>query len=792
MFKNYLKIFVRNLWKHVGYSISNIFGLAIGMTACFLILLFVHYELNYNDYYKNYQRTYKVQQKVLLRDKVSIDGQTGYQLASELKNKIPEIENSATVGFVYSEYLSTSDKLTFSEKYGAYADNNIFKVLTFEFLQGNPENALSSPFSVVISDEFAKKYFPGENPMGKIIKSSKNKSLRVTGVTKNLPYNLDFRPNYLVSMSTYKEVAEWKYYDLLENIGSSMFWTLVTLKSNASMQSVNEKIFNFSDRYVTNNYKKLYLKSLVDIHITSDERNDTKIAMYYISGFGIIILILACINFINLSTANSFLRKKEIGIRKVVGASRFALFMQFIGESLFFSFLAILIAAILVIVFLPTFNNVIARHIEINYARDFKFILYLIGTFLVTGFLAGVYPAIFLSGLQPSHVIKGNLSFFKKNRTGSSRSFLRKTLVTFQFYVSISLLLAAIFVIKQVNYMNTKDLGFDDKNLLICRIFGEKTEAHFETLRNELLTNPNIIDASISNNAPFYGNWGKEINWEGSGPMDKMSINYNSVSYDFINTYKIQLINGRNFSRQYSTDNKACIINETALKTLKWNDPLGKKIDNNQYTIIGVVKDFHQYSVHEIIPAYYMILNSDDLKESGVFGIRIKPNDKDKTKEYVKSQFRKFFPESIIEIVPFGNEIDFGTKGVWEIVKKLFIGFSILALLIAANGLFGMISFASQRRVKEVGIRKVFGANSSQLYTLMSKDFILMLIISAAAALPSGYLVQITTPGAYKYQMQISDYLICIGLMFLTAMAASLYHTTKAVLSNPVETLRYE
>jgi len=558
------------------------------------------------------------------------------------------------------------------------------------------------------------------------------------------------------------------------------------------MQSVNEKIFNFSDKYVANNYKKLYLKSLVDIHITSDERNDVEIALYYIGGFAIFVLLLACINFINLSTANSFLRKKEIGVRKVVGASRLALFTQFIGESLLFAFLAILIAAILAILLLPAFNNVVQRHIEINFIRDFKFILYMVAAFLVTGFLAGVYPAVYLSGFQPAQIIKGNLSLFKKNRTGSSKSFLRKSLVTFQFFISISLLIITIYVIKQVNFMNTKDLGFENKNLLICRVFGTTTEGRFETLKNELLSNPNIINASISNNAPFYGQWGKEINWEGSGPTDKMSALYNTVSYDFIETYKMRMITGRNFSRQFSIDSQACIINQTAMKTLKWKNPIGKKIDNNRYTIIGVVEDFHPYSVHEKIPNYYMTLNSGDLKESGVFGIKITPNDREKTTEYINSQFRKFFPEAIIEVTPFGNEIDFGTKSVWEIIEKIFITFAILAVLMAANGLFGMISFASQRRIKEVGIRKVFGANSPQLYVMMSKDFLVMLVISIIAALPSGYFVSATTPGAYKYQMQISDYLICIGLMLLTAILASVYHTTKAVLANPVESLRYE
>ncbi len=792
MFRNYVKMFLRNFWKHLGYSISNISSLAVGMTSCFLIFLFVRYETNWNQYNTNYQKTYRVQQKVLFKNNVEIDGQTGYRLASELKNQIPEIENACTIGFTWSEYLSTSDKLTFSEKQGCYADSNLFKVLTFEFVRGNPQTALSEPFSVVLTEEMANKYFPGENAFGKIIKSSKNKSLKVTGIIKNLPYDLDFRPSYIVSLSTYKETTGWKDYDKLENIGSSIFFTIVTLKPNVSLKSVNDKIYNFTDKYVPNNIKKIYLKPLSELHLTADERNDIEIALYYISGFAVFVLILACINSINLSTANSFLRKKEIGIRKVIGASRAVLFTQFIGESLLFAFLATLIAAVLVIALLPAFNTVVQRHMQIELAKDYKFILYMLSAFLVTGFLSGVYPAIYLSGFQPVHVIKGNLSLSKKTKTGSSKGFLRKTLVTVQFCISISLLVGTTYVINQVHYMKNKDLGFAKKDLMIARVFGNLNDGKFESLRNELMQNPNIEDAAFSNNAPFHGNWEKEINWEGATTLDKIGINYNLIDYNFINTYKMKMELGRNFSRQFSTDTSACIINETARKALRWKNPLGKKIDNNRYTIIGVVKDFHQYSVHEKIPPYYMVLNSGNLKEGGVFAIRINSINKENTIADITRQFRQFFPEAIIEVTTFDNDIDIGTKGVWEIVEKVFIMFAIIAVLLAANGLFGMISFSTQRRIKEVGVRKVFGAKSYQLYITMSKELFWIFIFSVIAGIQAGYFVSRTTPGAYKYQMNVTDYLLCIGMIVFTAFAASVYHTTKAVMANPVDTLRYE
>ncbi len=792
MFKNYLKIFLRNLIKHPGYTISNLSSLAIGMTTCILILLFVRYEYNWNTYNKNYERAYRVQQKVIFKDGVEIYGQTGYQLAAELKKQIPEIENAAVIKNIWSEYLSTSDKLSFNEKNGCYADGNIFKVLTYEFIQGDSAASLSAPYSIVITKELAEKYFPGENAFGKMIKTSKNKSLKVTGIIKNLPFNLDYRPDYFVSLSTYRDVADWKDYEKLENINASIFFTFVTLKPNVSLKAVNDKIYNFTDRYVENNFKKIYLKPLAELHLTANERDDIKIALYYISAFAVFVLALVCINFINLSTANSFLRKKEIGVRKVVGAARSSLFTQFIGETLFFTIIAMSISFVLVQLLLPSFNVIVARQITLNFARDYGFVLLMVLSFIITGILAGIYPALYLSGFQPVQIIKGNVSFFKRSGKGSSKSFLRKALVTLQFCISIGLLVGTVFVVKQVHFMKTKNLGFEKENLLIGSVYGSVKEGSFESFKNELTTNSNILNVAISDNAPFHGNWSKEINWEGAGPNDELSVRYNEISYDFIDTYKMKIVMGRNFSKNFSTDNEACIINETFAKALGWKNPIGKRIDDSKYTIIGVVKDFHPYSVHEIIPPFYMVLNPNEIKNGQVYSIRIKPGTFDESASFVRGEFRSFFPDAIIEVTTFENEIDFGTKSVWEIVEKLFLGFSIIAILIAANGLFGMISFATQRRIKEIGVRKVFGANSPQLYLMISKEYAFILLFAILNALPAGYFVTHTTPGAYKYQMQILDYFFSIGIIVLTALLATVYHTTKAVLSNPVDTLRDE
>ncbi|HTX17104.1 MAG TPA: ABC transporter permease [Bacteroidota bacterium] len=791
MFRNYLRVFVRTLLKHPGYSVSNILGLAVGMAVCLLILLFVRYEFSWNASNKNYERIFRVQQKVLFKDHSEIYTQTGFPLASELKRQIPEIEEATVLQEVWGEYLSSSDSTQFYEKYGFYADESLFRIFSYNFLEGNPSDALSAPFSIVLTQTLARKYFPGQDPLGKTIRTTRNRVLRITGIIADLPFDLNLRPDYLVSMATLKAVSLWKAYDDLKNIDAAAFQNYVLLKPSASAAAVDDKIYEMVGRYDRDNaFKKFYLKPLAQIHISAGEDSDYKTGLIYLAGTAIFVLLMACINFINLQTASSNLRTKEIGIRKVVGGSKSSLFMQFIAESILYSLLAALVAFTLIELFLPFFNTTVERDLKVDCFGDRGFLLLMAGTSLATGILSGIYPALYLSSFSPIDVLKGNL----RRKVGSvgTKSLLRKILVGFQFVISITLIITTTYVMKQVGFMKSKDLGFDKNDLLLCRVFGDHPEGRFETLRNELLRNPEILNATVSRNAPFNGNWGKEITWQGANPGEKMGINFNAVDYDFVETYRMKIVLGRDFSRQHPSDTSACLINETAWKQIGWGDPLGKKIDGNRYTIVGVVRDFHPFSLHEKIPAYYMVLNSGNLKEDGIYSIRVRPGAGETAKRFVDQEFRKFFPGEIVETAAFDSDLNLGTKGVWETLAKLFLAFSVMAVAIAANGLFGLVSFAAQRRIKEIGIRKVFGAKSPGLFLLMSTEILFLLSIAVAIAAPLGFLVSVTTPGAYKYHLHATDYLLAIGLMFATAAAAMLYHTMKAVTSNPVETLKYE
>lgn len=790
MLKNSIKIFIRNLIKHPGNSLSNILGLAVGITTCILILLFVQYEFNWNTDNEKYDSIYRLQYRSETKGAWQVDGQTGFALASEVKNKFPEIEEAAVLSEIWGEYLSSSEEKTFNEKNGYYADKNTFKIFSFNFIQGNINDALSEPFCVVITETLAKKYFPNENAYGKVLKATKNKILKVTGIIKDFPVNSDFRPEYLVSVKTLFEVSEWKDFYKLENITACIYRTFVTLKPNISKDEMNDKLKNFLNNYVSSNQKTCYLQPLSELHLNDGASavSDAEFALYAMGCLAFFILVLSCINFINLSTAASNLRKKEIGVRKVVGASRRTLFIQFLSESFAITFISMILAFFIAELLLPYFSTIVQRQLPYDFFMNSQFIWLMVAIFVVAGVLSGIYPAAYLSSFKPAEIIKSGVFNPVKNKKG----FLRKSLVGFQFFISLYLIITTIYVIKQVSLMNNKDLGFDKKNLVIVKVFGEKVDGDFSTLKNELIKNNNIIDASLSSTAPFISNWGREINWEGNTANEKINIMYNNIGYDFIDTYKMEIVKGRNFSREFSTDDKACLINETAWKQLGWDDPIGRKLDSNKYTVVGVVKDFHQYSVHSLIPGFYITLNSENLAENGLYSIRIKPGNTEETIKYVRAQFKSFFPNAIIEASIYESILDVGTRDLWTIVEKLFSIFTVIAILIAANGLFGLVSFTAQRRTKEIGIRKVLGANSAKLYWMMSSEIVVIFVFASILAIPSGYYLSQVTPGAYKYKLQFIDYFLSIELMLITALIATTYHTLKAVYTNPVKSLRYE
>lgn len=784
MFRNYIKVALRNLARHKVFSIINILGLGVGMTAFILIALLLQYEYSFDKFNENFDRIYRVQQLVDYVDYTQEWTQTPYPLADGLRNSFPEFEKTAVIREVWGEYLTSSDDIVFYEHDGIYAEEELLDILTFNFIEGKPQNSLADPGSIVLSSTLADILFPGEPALGKIIKGSVNQSLIVTGVIERFPKNSHIEPEYLVSMNTLERAWTWDYQSQWNN---ASFRTYVLLNKNADPASLNAKIRNFKDDKLEKNNKYLYLQPLANLHLRETEKQAKSTPLPYYAAIAIFILVLACINFINLTTARSGVREKEIGIRKVVGSGKKALVFQFLGESVIISLLAMPVAFLFTELSLPLFNSFMRTHLEINYITGYDFILFILTVFVSTGLLSGLYPSFYLSSMKPAIILKGSGSGNKTNR-----GILRRVLVAVQFVISASLILATLFVNKQVDYMKNKDLGFNKKNLLRCYIEGNDSKSNIVELRSAMLKNPMIKDITVAVNTPFHSNWGEELNWEGGNEDEKINARYNRVDYNFIETMEMKILKGRNFSRDFSTDTSACIINETLAAELGWDDPVGKRLKDKKYTVIGVVKDFHPYSVHSKIPPYFMVLHRGNLNHDNDYVIRVEPTSLSQTIASVTNTLKIFFPDKLFDVTVYDDNLDQGTFRVWNGVKNTFGFFSLLAILIAVVGLIGLASFTAKRRTKEIGIRKVLGASVSGLYILISKEFIIILLASLAFACPSAYLVMITAPGYYKYSITPFDYILPVILIILFTILTTLYQVLSIALTNPSDSLRDE
>jgi putative ABC transport system permease protein len=789
MFRNYFKIAVRNFQRDKIYSSINIFGLAVGMTAFILVALLLQFIYSFDTFHKNYKRVYRVQQEQQDEHKTEWT-QTVYPLAYELKNKIPEIEDAAVIREIWSEYLSSKEDIILKDDNGFLVQPEILNLLSFNFTEGNPATALAQPGSVVLSKTLAQKLFPGGNALGKMIRGSFTKNLLVTGIIEDYPLNSHIRPSYLVSFSTMDGVWGRDYKEYKDDWTNNAYRNYVLLKPNTSAALVNKKIRNLLDEKVENNNKNLYLKTVDEAQINATKESSSNTPIPYYAAIALFILILACINFINLTTARSGLREKEIGIRKVVGGSRLALIKQFVGESVLITIPAMLVAFILAKAYLPVFNSYMQTQLEISIVNNPLFILSIVVIFLFVGIMAGLYPAFYLSSLRPISVLKGNLFGSKSGKV--NKGALRKILVTVQFVISISLILSTIFIFKQVDFMKNKDLGYNKTNLLRCYIENNNSKSNFTELRNTLLTNPRILNASISGNTPSHGMWDIDINWEGGTENQKLYAYYNIADYNFVNTFEMKIARGRNFSKEFSTDSSACLINETLANEIGWDNPIGKKLWDNRYTVIGVIKDFHPISVHNKIPPYLITLHNGNLNRQNDFCIRISPNDISQSMQFVRNTLKSYFPDKLFEVQLYDTDFDKGAMAVWNGVQNTFGFFSALAIIIALIGLLGLVSFSTRRRTKEIGIRKVLGASESGLYFLVFKEFLILLVISIIIAAPGAYFFLLTAPGAYKYQTTPMDFIIPISAIIAVTILITLRQVLSVTKTNPSQSLHYE
>ncbi len=792
MLRNYIKIALRNIRRHKGYSFINITGLAIGMACCILILLWVQDELSYDKFHKNADNIYRVAGESQYSDG-SVDkfAVTPEALAAALKKEYPEVIYSTKISRTRGGLFKYDDN-SFYERGVVYTDEFFFRIFKFPFIKGDSKIALSNPYSIVITKNIANKYFGTDDPIGKTIVYNNTYNLSVTGIIENIPHNSHLKLDFFIPMKIYKDICtnsglifdEWNTYG---------YYTFLLLQKNIQFKTVNKKISRYLDKRSDDNTTALFLQPLTKIHLYSDltadirGRGDIKY-VYIFSIIALFVLIIACVNFMNLATARSSMRTKEVGMRKVVGAHRGNLITQFLGESIFLSFIALIFAVVLVELFLPIFNDLSGKELTLNLANNIYIIFVLIFITIITGLLSGSYPAFFLSSFHPVTTLKGST-------TKIGRSFsLRKTLILFQFTITIILLIGTMSVYKQLNYMRNKNLGYEKEHVIYMPIRGDLNHK-YEAMKNDLLSKVDVSHVAITSQLPTGSTLSTSgsIDWEGRNPEDEVLMNVASVDYDYIDTFKLQIIKGRAFSKKFLTDSSAgFILNEAAIKAMGIEHPIGKQFSlwDTKGTIIGVVKDYHFDSLHkEIEPLILAIL--PDLYSD--ICIKIKSDNISNTISELNSIWKKYVPEYPFEYHFLEESLD-NLYRVEERIGIIFKYFTIMAIIISCLGLSGLASFSTEQRTKEIGIRKVLGATVPNILLLLTKDFVKWVLIANIIAWPVAYyaMSRLLQNFAYRTNIGIVTFILSATLALLIALATVSYQSIKAALANPIEALRYE
>ncbi len=803
MFRNYFKVALRNIKRHAGYSLINVVGLAIGMTCCILILLWVQDELSYDRYHENADRIYRV----------CIDADLGTQLrapvsmapaAPAMISEFPEVVNAARM--VRPERVSVKyENRMFQEENVSFADNSIFDIFTFPFISGDRQTALSTPYSVVITEDMAQKYFGDQEPVGKVLRlydELGEADFTVTGVVKNVPSNSSFSFNMLRSFETLYRVDP----QLVEAWITARFYTYLLLDKSSHHAELEKKFPAFVDRHMgevlsaMGGTLKLFLQPLTKIHLYSDfEREPFATGdityVYLFSAIALFVLLIACFNFVNLATARSATRAREVGMRKTLGAGKGKLIGQFLGESVIYSFISIVLACILLELALPLFNSLAQRELSLNYFQRPWLIPGLAGLALVVGLLAGCYPAFFLSSFKPVRVLKGTWS------TPASGSAFRRALVVAQFVISIALIIGTITIYNQIHFMKNKKLGFDKEHVLVIPNLNQAIRESYLSIRDELLNIPGVMAVGASSMMPGKGITKSVFFPEGFSDSQPQAMDYLIVDADYIPTMGMEMAEGRNFSADLPTDpDESVIINQATVRKFGWNDPIGKTFrlfslpgsdqEGATLTVIGVVKDFHMASLRQKIEPQIIFY---DLSGLNNISVRIAPENITHTMDLLKQEWKKINPERPFDYFFMDESFDSQYRAE-EQLGTMALYFSLLAVFIGCLGLFGMSSYTIEQRTKEIGVRKVLGATVAGIVLLLSKEFTRWVLVANIIAWPAAYFLADRWLGNFAYRIGISwtTFVLAGLLALLVALITVSFQAVKAALANPVETLRYE
>ena len=783
MIQNYFKIALRTLRKYKAYSFINIAGLAIGITCSVLMFMWVQEELSFDRFHANAGELHRIlldpQGAAATHEAVSPP-----ILARKMKEEIPEVVN-ATRLTIHGRMLFTYEDKNQFEQGGLLTDPSFFEMFDFPFILGNPGTALKELRSLVLTESVAEKYFGNKNPLGEIITLNNQKDYTVTGIIADVPANSHMQFDFVRPFELFRESGRD-----LDNWGDVSFYTYAQLQKGASYVDVNSKLKEMVEREDPA-HNLYYLQPLTRIHLHSNFNFDFAshgniLYVYIFAAATLFVLLIACINFMNLATARSAIRAKEVGMRKVIGACKSDIVKQFYGESLLSSFLALLTAIVLIFLLLPAFNSLSGKDLSFALAGNSELYFGLLLITLFTGVLSGSYPALFLSAFHPIKVLRG------AHKSGPRGVLFRRILVMTQFSLTIILLIGTLVVHSQLTHIRKQNLGYDQEQIAVMGLRGD-IEENYEIIKNELLNNAAIQNVSVTSSLPTHiGSGTSGAWWEGKDQDIRIQMQFTSVDWDYLDTFKMEMAEGRFFSREHATDNQAFVLNETAIKAMGLESPIGKgfRAFGIDGTIIGVVKDFNYKSLHieieplfmAVLPQYYSYLCAR-INEGSVEGVVAAMN----------KIWNRFAPGFPFEYSFLDERIDNLYRSEQR-MGKVFNSFTLLAVFIACLGLFGMTSFTAERRTKEIGIRKVLGASIPGIVALLSKESTRLVLLSNIIAWPVAYFAMNGWLKSFAYRTKIEIWIFFASafVSLLIAVLTVSYQSIKAALANPAASIRYE
>ena len=801
MFKNYFITALRNIRKHKSYSIINITGLTIGMTCFILIALYIQHELSYDKFHKNSDQIYRIVKKMENTYRGNdMSSTTPAPLAEILKSDYPQIDKVTRLRWENSPLFQCKEN-SFLEDKIFYVDPEFLEIFSFPLISGDPQTVLDKPYSIIFTEKMAHKYFGKENPVGKTIKVNQKHDYIITGVMKNVPSNSHIHFNFIASFNTLYKQRDTEDQRHSMHWNAAGFFTYVKLKGNVSSQALEPSFVEVVKKYKRPNSKIRYLLQPIEqIHLHQNwsykiEDNGDIRYIYLFAAIGFFILLIACFNYVNISTAGSVKRAKEVGLRKFVGANRMQLLKQFLSESLIFSFLSFCLAILIVELVLPTFRSFIDKNIQASIFSDIKMLSSLLGILLVTGFFAGAYPAFFISAFQPSQIFKG---VAKRN----SKSFigLRNVLVIFQFFISAILIICTLTVYNQLHYMKNKKLGYKNDHIVTTKVSDEHLQKDYDSFFSELSSNHNIIDISASRNLPHSIGNRSNVDWDGRKNNELSLMSGFRADHRFAYLYDIPVIQGLNYSKENDSSVKSCfLLNRTAFEALGWESAIGRRFEWNDTwkengQIIGIVDDFHFFPLHHKIEPLAIELVGSHLKdwEANYFSIKIRSNNISETLDFIEKKWKQHSQ------YPFDFQFyDTQLDKIYKTEQKLgqfFNLFTIIAIFIACLGLYGLISFSIEQRIKEIGIRKILGASISKIINLLTKETAVCILVANLVAWPIAWYAMHKWLQDFAYRVDLSWWIFALSgaIALLIALLTISWQAIKAARANPINSLKYE